>query len=206
MTTLTDYVKNSTGLADSTITAVTNSTIAFITNSLRNNESVKIEGLGVFSFADKPEREGRNPRTGEPTMFRASRRIKLNFSKSFLELVQPDSLSQVDEDDLSLTETFEHLPEMPPVLSADLLPQSTYFLPPELTTITPPPIPTELLPEPFSAQPKSVWQIKAPDGTFIEVLSADLTNWGVTANTPVYSLTTGWLLAGKVPELAEIVV
>ncbi len=188
MTTLTDYIKNSTGFGESTIAAVTNSTIAFLATSLRSGESVRLEGLGTFKVIDKPERQGRNPRTGESITFKASRRTKLAFSKTFIDSIQPDSLVEADINP-------EVLPEMPTAISPDLLPQSPS---------TPPPIPIELLTR-SQAQLELMWQIKAPDNSFVEVPSGDLTNWGVTANTPIYSSATGWQLAGKVPELAGIV-
>ena len=228
MTTLTDYIKNSTGFGESTIATVMDSATNFLANSLRNGESVRLEGLGTFKIIDKPDRPGRNPRTGQPILFKASRRIKLAFSKSFIDSIQFDSNADlnpgkaIDETSYVL-ENPEALPEMPTAISPDLLPQSPYFaqLPeaiplPETTTqpvapslaqspSAPPPIPIELLTQ-SQAQLELMWQIKAPDNSFVEVPTADLTNWGVTANTPIYSPATGWQLAGKVPELAGIVV
>jgi nucleoid DNA-binding protein len=174
MTTLTDYVKNSTGFGESTIAAVLDSAIAFVSTSLRNGESVKMEDLGIFKITDRPERPGRNPRTGEEVTFKASRKPKLSFSKSFVGSIQPD----------------------PAVASA--------VEPATVATVSPPPIPADLLGE-QKAQLELMWQIKAPDNSFVEVASSDLVKWGVTANTPIYSVATGWKLAGSIPELASMV-
>ncbi len=177
MTTLTDYVKNSTGFAESTIVAVTNSTIAFLSANLRNGEEAKLEGLGSFKVTDKPERPGRNPRTGETITLKASRRVKLTFSKSFLTSIQPDPNAVV------------------PATVESTIPIAVI-----------PPIPADLLPPTATAAvPELLWQIKAPDESFIQVATSELSGWGVTATTPVYSPATGWKLAGKVPELAGIV-
>ena len=44
-----------------------------ISNSLINNEAVKLSGLGNFELIDKKERPGRNPKTGENVTIKASR-------------------------------------------------------------------------------------------------------------------------------------
>jgi hypothetical protein len=51
---------------------------------------------------------------------------------------------------------------------------------------------------------KKVWNIKAPDESFVEVETNDLASWGVTVTTPIYSPETGWLLAGNIPELTGL--
>lgn len=182
MTTLTDYVKASTGFTESTIAAVTNSTITFLSANLRNGEEARLEGLGSFKVIDKPERPGRNPRTGETITLKPSRKPKLTFSKSFLTSIQPDPNAVVPA-------TVESTPTIPVAVASVI-----------------PPIPADLLPPTATAVPvELIWQIKAPDDSFIEVATSELSGWGVTATTPIYSPTTGWKLAGKVPELAGIV-
>jgi hypothetical protein len=68
----------------------------------------------------------------------------------------------------------------------------------------PPPIPPELIAA-AAADSHLKWQIRSPNGGFIEVGTTDLGTHGVTASTPVWSQATGWQLAGKVPELVGIV-
>lgn len=181
--TLTDYVQNSTGFAESTTSAVVNSVIAFLSTSLRNGEEVRIEGLGIFKIVDKPEREGRNPRTGKPTIFKASRKPKLAFSKPFIAGIQPDPTVQPVIE-----------PVVEPVVEVKTASAKV------AKTQSPPPIPANL-----GGESVLNWQIKAPDGSFIEVPSSELAGWGVSATTPVYSPATGWKLAGNIPELAGIV-
>ena len=183
MTTLIDYIQTSTGFAESTIAAVMNSATTFLSTSLRNGEAVKLEGLGTFKVTDRPERPGRNPKTGESITIQASRRPKLTFAKSFLASIQPDPNAVVPA-------TAESTPTIPVTVAA----------------IEIPPIPADLLPPTATAAvPELLWQIKAPDDTFIQVATSELSGWGVTPTTPVYSPATGWKLAGKVPELAGIV-
>ena len=194
MTTLTDYVKASTGFTESTIGAVLNSAIAFLSTSLRNGEEAKLEGLGNFKVTDRPERPGRNPRIGETITLKASRKAKLTFSKNFLAFIQPDPNAIIAEATIEPTviEPTVTVASVIPPIPADLMP------PPMVV----PPIPADLL---LSAVPELLWQIKAPDDSFIQVATSELSGWGVTATTPVYSPATGWKLAGKVPELAGIV-
>ena len=156
--------------------------------NLRNGEKVPLEGLGILKATDREERQGRNPRTGEPVTFKASRRPKLTFSKSFLTLVQPDPSQPQPESVAKSTAQSEAVTPVPQAGGA----------------IQPPPIPADLV-QPTLTQTEQVWQIKAPDSSFVEVPTSELTGWGVSANTPIYSPTTGWKLAGKVPELVGIV-
>jgi DNA-binding protein HU-beta len=204
MTDLTDYVKSSTGFGESTIAAVMNSVINFLSTSLRSGGVVKIENLGIFNIVDRPERQGRNPRTGEQTTFKASRKPKVKFTKSFLTEIQPDPLVEN-----SFSTPTPPTPPTPIPVTVTITPDVAAEIPPISAELLPP-ISAELLPrslaQPSEAiEPKYSWQIKAPDGTFIEVSTSDLPHWGVTKATPIYSLATGWQLAGKVPELAGIV-
>lgn len=52
-----------------------------IANSLRNGEPVMLTGFGSFSVAQRNERNGRNPRTGEPITIAASRNPKFKAGK-----------------------------------------------------------------------------------------------------------------------------
>jgi Bacterial nucleoid DNA-binding protein len=227
MTTITlfDYVKATTGFAESTITTVTSSIISFLSTSLREFDTVKVEGLGIFKVVDRPEREGRNPRTGEQTTFKASRKVKFTPSKSFGVLILPDPKAQLEFFSSNVSET----PETPEDISEDISREFSEEIPLELlpgyipvpvsipvpvpisnpvpvsiplvVEAEVPPIPLELLPE---VATDKIWNIKAPDSSFVKVFSQDLTKWGVTMTTPVYSPDTGWILASNVPELAGL--
>ena len=54
--------------ADSAVNAV----LSAIGDSLARREAVNIAGFGTFSVKSRPERQGRNPRTGESITIAAS--------------------------------------------------------------------------------------------------------------------------------------
>lgn len=47
-----------------------------LTVALQRGEKVTLAGLGSFAVADRPERQGRNPKTGETIRIAASRTVK----------------------------------------------------------------------------------------------------------------------------------
>jgi integration host factor subunit alpha len=61
-----------------------------IRSALENGESVKLSGFGNFQLRDKPQRPGRNPKTGEEipitarrvVTFHASQKLKLAVEKA----------------------------------------------------------------------------------------------------------------------------
>lgn len=58
-----------------------------IAEALEAGDEVKISGFGVFSLRDKPERPGRNPKTGESIPITARRVITWHPSASFKAIV-----------------------------------------------------------------------------------------------------------------------
>lgn len=56
-----------------------------IKSSLSNGQDVRLVGFGTFSVADRPAREGRNPRTGEVIKIAASRQVKFKAGKELKE-------------------------------------------------------------------------------------------------------------------------
>ncbi|MEG4518885.1 HU family DNA-binding protein [Microcoleus sp. AT9b-C5] len=177
--------------------------ISSVVASLESGKDIKIEGFGTFSLIEKPEREGRNPRTGQLTTYKPTRRPKIKFDKKFLERVY----SGARPSETSTETSTETTSVTPPVASPATTPSPTAApvaapTAAPVAPVLPPPIPAELL---MPAQPPMLWQIKAPDNSFVEVPSNELSNWGVGANTPIYSVATGWKLAGSIPELVGIV-
>lgn len=53
-----------------------------IVDSMADGEDVRLTGFGNFSVVDKPEREARNPQTGEAVMVAAHKAPKFKFSAS----------------------------------------------------------------------------------------------------------------------------
>jgi DNA-binding protein HU-beta len=169
-----------------------------ITSGLKEGQKITIEGFATFYTVEKPEREGRNPRTGKPAIFRASRRPKMEFDKEFLNSVNYDE-SASDE---TPSPSPSPAPNPEPIMVSVTPPASAA---PVAAPVLPPPIPPELIAAAASGS-ESKWQIKAPNGGFVEISTRQFADWGVGELTPVYSMTTGWRLAGQVPELLGFIV
>jgi len=58
-----------------------------ITDSLVKNEPVAFVGFGTFTTKDRPERDGRNPSTGEPLKIPACKVVKFSVGKKLKEIV-----------------------------------------------------------------------------------------------------------------------
>ena len=66
---------------------------------LEQGESVKLSGFGYFQLRDKPERPGRNPKTGEPIPISARRVVTFHASQKLKAHVQNPDLPLGDLDD-----------------------------------------------------------------------------------------------------------
>jgi DNA-binding protein HU-beta len=61
--------------------------VAAITDAVAEGNEVNITGFGKFSVAERPEREGRNPATGETIKIAASKSPKFKASKTLKDAV-----------------------------------------------------------------------------------------------------------------------
>lgn len=59
-----------------------------IRDALENGESVKLSGFGNFQLRDKPQRPGRNPKTGEAIPIAARRVVTFHASQKLKMLVE----------------------------------------------------------------------------------------------------------------------
>jgi len=59
-----------------------------IRTALENGESVKLSGFGNFQLRDKPQRPGRNPKTGEEIPITARRVVTFHASQKLKALVE----------------------------------------------------------------------------------------------------------------------
>ncbi|MGV3741401.1 MAG: integration host factor subunit alpha [Burkholderiaceae bacterium] len=69
-----------------------------IRNALERGESVKLSGFGNFQLRDKPQRPGRNPKTGEEIPITARRVVTFHASqklKGMVETASPKSTAQL---------------------------------------------------------------------------------------------------------------
>ncbi len=53
-----------------------------ISTALKNGEDVRLTGFGSFSVAERPERQGKNPRTGETIAIAAAKQPKFSAGKA----------------------------------------------------------------------------------------------------------------------------
>jgi DNA-binding protein HU-beta len=58
-----------------------------VTKELANGEKVVLPGLGTFEISERPERDGRNPRTGEMIKIAATKTVKFKPGKALKESI-----------------------------------------------------------------------------------------------------------------------
>ena len=86
-TDLIDKVAQSTDLNKASATRAVDAIFATIADSLRQGDTVTLAGFGTFSVAQRAERNGRNPRTGETITIAASRNPKFKAGKGLKDAV-----------------------------------------------------------------------------------------------------------------------
>lgn len=180
---LSDYLQKSTGYSESTVSSVVEAFCKFIQISMRQASEVKLEKFGTFYTKDLPEREGRNPRTGEAITIAPRRKADFKFSKSFIESIQPDAAATSEPS----------APSSPSASSA----QSS--IPPSAGSSerrVPPPVPQHLM------NSNKSWFVST-NGQSQDFMEKDLAKVA-TPETPVWSQETGWRLAKDIPSLAYL--
>lgn len=179
---LNQYIQDTTGCSQGTIMLVLDALVKGISMTLRQGEGgAKVPGLGIFSFQDKPEREGRNPRTGESITIAASRKPNFKFDKKFVVQIQPDPNGSNNELNTEVVS--------PPPVPVDLNTEPTKNFPP---------------PIPFELMESKTWHITKANGEYVELPESQMIAAGVTPKTPVWSDRTGWKLAKDIPSLAYL--
>lgn len=58
-----------------------------VTEELKNGRKVQLVGFGSFEVTERAERQGRNPKTGEPITIGASKSPKFKAGKALKDLV-----------------------------------------------------------------------------------------------------------------------
>ncbi len=58
-----------------------------VTDELKKGEKIQLVGFGTFEVAERPAREGRNPRTGETMKIAASKAPKFKAGKALKDAV-----------------------------------------------------------------------------------------------------------------------
>ena len=80
-TQLVDAVAKAAEITKKDAEAAINATLAAITEALKAGDKVQLIGFGNFEVKDAPEREGRNPATGETIKIAASKKPTFSASK-----------------------------------------------------------------------------------------------------------------------------
>ncbi len=84
---LIDSISKAAGLSKADTTKALDVLTETIITATAKGDKVHIGGLGAFSISERKEREGRNPRTGEPIVIPADRVPKFKADKSFKDTV-----------------------------------------------------------------------------------------------------------------------
>lgn len=85
---LVSALAEKTGLSKAQIKEVLDAHAELLVDELKTNGSVQLPGIGKLKLGDRPEREGRNPATGEPMTIKASKTVKFSGGKKFKESFQ----------------------------------------------------------------------------------------------------------------------
>ena len=72
-TELITSISTTTGLSKKDVTAALDATFDSIKTALSSGDTVSLLGFGTFSVKERPEREGRNPATGETMVIKAAK-------------------------------------------------------------------------------------------------------------------------------------
>jgi DNA-binding protein HU-beta len=67
---------DSAGIARSVAEKALNSFISTVANTLSQEEKITLVGFGTFDIAQRAQREGRNPRTGQPITIPSSKAVR----------------------------------------------------------------------------------------------------------------------------------
>lgn len=70
---LIDLIADKADITKASATRVLDAALEGIVAALRDGEQVALVGFGTFSVKQRAERQGRNPKTGEPMLIAASR-------------------------------------------------------------------------------------------------------------------------------------
>lgn len=94
---LIEKVAAKTELGKAEVEVAVDSVLEVIAETLRANERVDLRGFGSFVVKDKKERQGRNPRTGEPITIAAKRDASFRPGKELTEkLAQSEAVPRTE--------------------------------------------------------------------------------------------------------------
>jgi DNA-binding protein HU-beta len=84
---LIETVATNAGIKKADAAKVVQAVFEGITSALGKGEEVRLAGFGIFEVAERAEREGRNPRTGEVVKIAAAKAPKFKPAKQLRDAV-----------------------------------------------------------------------------------------------------------------------
>jgi DNA-binding protein HU-beta len=79
---LADAIAADHGIAKTDARKIVDAVFAAIGDAAAKGEEVSLNGFGKFKVKDSPEREGRNPATGEAMTIKASKKLTFTVAKA----------------------------------------------------------------------------------------------------------------------------
>ena len=86
-TELIDAMASKTGLTKKNAEAALNAFVETVSEQLAQGDKISLVGFGTFEVAERAEREGRNPQTGETMKIAASKAPKFKAGKALKDSV-----------------------------------------------------------------------------------------------------------------------
>ena len=87
-TQLVEAMAKEAGITKTEAKKVLNAFLKTTTHALSKGHKLTLVGFGTFTVTDKPERAGRNPRTGHPIQINAKRSVKFKPGMDLLDAVK----------------------------------------------------------------------------------------------------------------------
>jgi len=78
---LADVIATDHGIAKTDARKIVDAVFDAIGNAAAKGEEISLNGFGKFKVKDSPEREGRNPATGEAMTIKASKKLGFTAAK-----------------------------------------------------------------------------------------------------------------------------
>lgn len=79
---LADTIATSAGITKTDARSIVDAVFTAIGDAAAKGEEIAINGFGKFKVKDSPEREGRNPATGEAMTIKASKKLAFTPAKA----------------------------------------------------------------------------------------------------------------------------
>ncbi len=79
---LADTIATSAGISKTDARSIVDAVFIAIGDAAAKGEEIAINGFGKFKVKDSPEREGRNPATGEAMTIKASKKLSFTPAKA----------------------------------------------------------------------------------------------------------------------------